>query len=70
MKVTIKNENKSSEIKYPCLMESPMGCLVLFDKPDCGTVIQDKEYAVGSYHTDWASEYFTPFTGTVELSND
>lgn len=70
MKVTIKNENKSSEIQYPCLMVSVLGCIVLFDSPGCGTVIKDDEYTVGSYNTDWAVEYFTPFTGTVELSND
>lgn len=70
MKVTIKNENKSSGIKYPCLMQSVIGCIVLFDKPDCGTIIQGKEYAVGTYITEWRMGSFTPFTGTVELSND
>lgn len=70
MKVTIKNENKSSEIKYPCLMVSTMGCVVWFHKPNCGMVIQDKDYHAGVYITEWYMPAFTPFTGTVELSND
>lgn len=70
MKVTIKNENESSEIKYPCLMQTSEGSIIFFYEEDCGTVIKHTEYKAGSYHTDWAMRLFTPFTGTVELSND
>lgn len=70
MKVKIKNENKSTEIKYPCLMVSARGTIVLFCKSGVGTVIRSDTSPVGSYENGWCMDLFTPFTGTIELSND
>lgn len=71
MKITIKNQNKSSEIKYPCLMWSDRyEVLVLFTKPRCGIAITHQDRFGELYSEDWQMTFFTPFTGTVELSND
>ncbi len=71
MKVTIKNENKSSEIKYPCLMHSDSyDTTVLFSSYHCGIVIKSKYDYCDPYSESWDMDNFTPFTGTVELSND
>lgn len=70
MKVIIKNENKSSEIKYPCLMAGPNGIIVLFLGDSSGLVLKHHSYPVGKMQYDWGIHLFTPFTGTVELSND
>lgn len=71
MKITIKNESKSSEIKYPCLMHSPtLDTYVLFHEYECGIVIKSDHKYDDTYSNDWDMEIFTPFNGTVELSND
>lgn len=73
MKVTIKNEHKSTEIKYPCVMQTIYDdIIVLFCQEGEGIVIQGDGYIIGSYHSDWRNTngYWQPFTGTIELSND
>lgn len=70
MKVTIKNETKSSEIKYPCLRQSPFGeIVILFISPKCGTVMHGHNLGVHCDNWDDAKNWKL-FTGTVELSND
>lgn len=72
MKITIKNESKPSEIKYPCLMISKSNRVVLFTENRKGTVLAGGDYGdtIGKHSDIWFEESFTPFTGTIELSND
>lgn len=68
MKITIDEKPAAPRIEYPCLMESTNGALVLFSEPRVGFAIRHFE---GPHHYhDWAMDLFTPFTGSVTLSND
>jgi len=72
VKTTINSE--PVEWNYPCLAVGPDGEVVLFEKERCGTVLkQGREKtsrAVGCTPTLWIMEYFTPFTGSITLSNE
>ena len=76
MRSTLINKQEiAREIKYPCLMtaHSNLGAIVvLFTKKDFGTVVysERKEQPIGYYIEDWAMSGFTPFNGTIELSNN
>lgn len=70
MKVNIKDNSTSTEIKYPRLMVSDKGTIVLFTGNDVGTILKSDDYETGHYANDWAEQLFKPFTGTIELSND
>lgn len=70
MKITIKNESKSSEIKYPCLMTNERGSIVLFLSYGIGTFIKSFQYPSGYYSANFNMDGYTPFSGTIELSND
>lgn len=73
MKVTVNENEKSREITYPCLMKSSLtGAIMLFSEEDCGVVLHpgDNEFAIGTYLDDRDMDRFTPFHGSVTLSND
>ena len=73
MKVEVNQKAVEPKSEYPCLKISESGNIVLFTSSKTGTVIQsDKSnyYQVGKYSTDWAERNFTPFHGTITLSND
>ena len=76
MKVTIKE--KSEEIKFPCLMEGPLGQVVLFTSATCGTRLVKRadrpDDPIGEYSSGWVSvytsNYWKPFNGKIILEND
>ena len=71
----INKEEKVREIKYPCLMaaHSSFGSkVVLFTDKHCGVVVyrEGKHQPIGYYSEAWEMSGFTPFDGTIELSNN
>ena len=76
MKSTLINkEEKAREIKYPCLMTAHANfgeVVVLFHDECCGTVVYSERVLqpIGYYTKAWVMDYFTPFDGTIELSNN
>ena len=73
MKSVIKT--KKEEIKYPCLMtaDGDFGAIVvLFHDECCGTVVySEREFQpIGYYSKAWIMSGFTPFDGTIQLSNN
>lgn len=73
MKVEVNQKEVEPNLEYPCLKISDAGLIVLFTSIETGIVIQpDKRnlYTVGQYGTDWMESKFTPFHGTITLSND
>lgn len=65
-----KND-KPSDITYPCLMVGPKGSVVLFTELDVGSVVcaADGDISIGTHLNAWDTPRFTPYTGTVTLSN-
>lgn len=62
-----------SEISYPWIGISNKGAIVLFTSAGTGTLLLpgiswDKKY-VGNYISDWDMGMFSPFKGTVTISN-
>lgn len=82
MKSVIKNQENAIESSYPCLKiydnGSKLGvCVVLFTEPKKGVVVysENERLKVGDNEkgdgaTSWAEECFSPFNGTIELSNN
>jgi len=61
MKVTIeKTEETTNAIKYPCLMESGSGTIILFSRRCTGTVISSETlcYPIGYQSDEWAMDSF------------
>ena len=79
MKVKVKRNKKSNEIKFPCLMvlfegESRELILLATSKSDDGTyegtIIKGNSVtSIGVQSEDWASA-FKPFNGSITLSNN
>lgn len=74
MKVTI--EEKSEELKFPCLMvASEADCIVLFLSKQTGVVLAQgkSSLSVGHYSTVWGSPYdnsvWKPYDGKIILEN-
>lgn len=75
MKVTI--EEKSEEIKFPCLMEAPSGQVVLFVSATHGTRLapgaNHPDKPIGECSSAWVSvytsNYWKPFNGKIILEN-
>ena len=69
----IDKEN-NAEISYPCLMiNSRKDVVVLFKAARTGAIVSspdDDTYRVGGYSGTWSMHGFTPYHGTIELSND
>ena len=75
MKSVKKTNDLKGEIKYPMLMtaHSYLGTIVvLFHDECCGTIVYSeiKEHPIGYYSKSWDMSGFTPFDGTIELSNN
>lgn len=74
MSVKVKVNESEEELtkKYPCLMKSDKGLVVLFYEAGVGTVIVPGKsmYEIGNHLKKWADDQFKPFHGTVELSNE
>ncbi len=75
MKSVKKTNDFKGEIKYPCLMtahDSLGSKVVLFTEKDCGTVVysEGEQQPIGYYTEAWVMSGFTPFDGTIELSNN
>lgn len=75
MKSVIK-ENKTEQVnEYPKLMRYKKTneiFIVLFIGDKTGIVVCDSnnEWGIGYYFKEWVEESFTPFNGTIELSNN
>lgn len=76
MKSTINLENTKTDSEYGCLKiwgkEKGRRFIVLFYSYKKGVVVysEHKDHVVGDSSTYWSEEEFTPFNGTVTLSND
>ena len=76
MKVTI--EEKSEEVKFPCLMEGPSGQVVLFVSATRGTRLAQRadhpDDPIGECSSAWisayTSNYWKPFNGKIILENN
>ena len=74
MESVIKTNDLKGEIKYPCLMTTHsriLSIVVLFNDRRCGVVVYSewKFQPIGFYSEEWVMSGFTPFDGTIELSN-
>lgn len=76
MKIVLNKTEKKPEIKFPCLMiSSTSDTIVLFFDNKEGTVVwcledSSTDCEVGEYYDGWNMNIFSPYTGTVTLSND
>lgn len=75
MKSVIKTNDLKGEIKYPCLMTANSysgAIIVLFTKKDFGTVVysERENQPIGHHSEAWAMSDFTPYNGTIKLSNN
>lgn len=62
--------DKLDDVVYPCLMERKGELVVLFYEKKCGVVVSSNDfYPVGYHLNNWITPDFTPYTGTVTLSN-
>ncbi len=62
---------KETQVKFPMLMKSDSGVIVLMKEVSCGVVVASPVITpIGQYSTTWPMEHFTPFTGSITLSND
>lgn len=70
MKVAV-SETKKPILKYPKLMRSKMGTIVLMTNHGTGTVLCDgvNVARTGEVSSDWNMDSFEDFDGTVALSN-
>lgn len=74
--ITVKKLKGKTEI-YPILKIDGKGSVVLFIKPDCGTTLYvahspeswENSQHVGCYSKGWIEKAFTPFSGTLQLTN-
>ena len=62
----IENENEN-EIKYPCVMKSETGKIVIFLKDGEGIVVNDQEV---EFINTWNTKVFHKFNGKIIFKND
>ena len=75
MKAVINEKETPKQPEYPMLMKATgSGRIVLFTSYKTGVVVQTNEEAywpLGQFSTRWAEDgCFTPFQGSITLSND
>ena len=72
MKVEIKKDtNQQDSKKYPYIgISKSNSCLILFSSEGTGFVVDGGNFEIGYYRTNWNEDNFTPFKGTITLSND
>ena len=71
MQSKIIEKEVEQTVKYPCLMKSTEeDIVVLFTTYGEDPVVwtEDDCFILGKSY-DWVMSYFTPFNGTIELSN-
>ena len=74
-----KQLRKGRQLKYPVLMESVSGIIVLFTDNNRGTVVHNSKREVnddeiGEFCDEWRDaddqSWWTPYKGNIILSND
>ena len=73
MKVEVNETPVEQKSKYPWIGKYKDGSFImLFTEPEYGVVLQsvDKDWKVGERSDDMDESFFTPFTGSITLSND
>jgi len=81
MKAVINEKETPVDSGYPKLMtltypNSGSTIVVLFDNHKCGMTVYMKQGEgtcldkVGDYYKSWDMSKFTPFTGSITISND
>ena len=72
MKVQVKEAEVQQEVKkYPYIgINDKKDNIVLFGSKDNGVVIGGTQYDLGSFVKNWNENKFTPFKGTITLSNE
>jgi hypothetical protein len=71
MKIEITEPSDKEEVKFPCLMISKNGRIVLFHAYEKGIALNDWASSnIGDYSESWFMPTFKPFKGKVTLSND
>ena len=72
----INKEEKAREIKYPCLMitkwDNGDKMVALFSQKSVGTVVFSTYtgWELGDCEDSFDMAYFTPFDGTIQLTNN
>lgn len=66
----MKVEVNETEIKFPCLMVSETGQIVLMVKPKSGFVIKSRVNTIGYYSCNWDMSCLAPLNESITLSND
>lgn len=68
------NKSTQQDVKYPCLMVTKEGKVVLFESGGCGTVVVSicKSHPLGYFANNWTMSYFIqlPQNESVTLQND
>ena len=71
MKAVINEKETPKQPEYPMLMKAESGMIVLMKEDKSGVVIANPVLIhMGQYVHDWPMHKFTPFTGSITLSND
>jgi len=73
MKAVINEKETPVKPKYPYLgkfVSDVCEYIVLFSRENTGVVVFNKHSDEYSFSSDFAEELFTPFTGSITLSND
>jgi len=72
MKAVINEKETPVKPKYPCLKQSKYGVVVLFYSYRRGTVVAGVDITdPGQFREDWEEDdCFTPFSGSITISND
>ena len=71
MAITVRSTEKAIE-KYPRLMETESGRIVLFSEDRKGVVLaggDSDDCAVGDYINNWIMDQFVDFTDVLHLEN-
>lgn len=76
--ISTKKAASDKPLEFPCLLQGKnTGAVLLATRAApgngwyTGTVIHkgSSSYNLGQYRTDWESEFFTPYNGTIALEN-
>ena len=73
MKAVINEKETPGKDQYPCLMiaSKSTDIIVLMSEYGKGVIVGNANaLPIGAFKADWNMEKFTPFTGTITLSND
>jgi len=70
MLISTATKNEHTRGKYPCLMITTDGLIVLFSDKGKGTVVHTESntnYILGTYGSYWSMEAFKPYSGRVTI---